>query len=238
MWISKVLSGNFTGNPDSSDKLAALVGVKEKNQDKYWYQICFISYKNNQWYTSWEGIINQATSYLNRSDVARASAYVALSMPDVDDDSMLLKYLGTETFYTKPEVQAVLQSAPYFQDVADTYDNYLNEGSTAYGVSKGSGNSVTAGFELSLGIYTAGGISLFGEGEIEMGVSASTNYEHQTSWETSTSVEYAVGQGDDYVVMFTIPYHRYWYEYKEKDGSRQKMTIEEPLTPSTDGGAG
>ena len=233
VWISKVLSGNFTGNPDSSEQLAALVGVKEKNQDKYWYQICFISYKNNQWYTSWEGIINQATSYLNRSDVARASAYVALSMPDVDDDSMLLKYLGTETFYTKPEVQAVLQSAPYFQDVADTYDNYLNEGSTAYGVSKGSGNSVTAGFELSLGIYTAGGISLFGEGEIEMGVSASTNYEHQTSWETSTSVEYAVGQGDDYVVMFTIPYHRYWYEYKEKDGSRQKMTIEEPLTPST-----
>ena len=233
VWISKVLSGNFTGNPDSSEQLAALVGVKEKNQDKYWYQICFISYKNNQWYTSWEGIINQATSYLNRSDVARASAYVALSMPDVDDDSMLLKYLGTETFYTKPEVQAVLQSAPYFQDVADTYDNYLNEGSTAYGVSKGSGNSVTAGFELSLGIYTAGGISLFGEGEIEMGVSASTNYEHQTSWETSTSVEYAVGQGDDYVVMFTIPYHRYWYEYEEKDGSRQKMTIEEPLTPST-----
>ena len=233
VWISKVLSGNFTGNPDSSEQLAALVGVKEKNQDKYWYQICFISYKNNQWYTSWEGIINQATSYLNRSDVTRASAYVALSMPDVDDDSMLLKYLGTETFYTKPEVQAVLQSAPYFQDVADTYDNYLNEGSTAYGVSKGSGNSVTAGFELSLGIYTAGGISLFGEGEIEMGVSASTNYEHQTSWETSTSVEYAVGQGDDYVVMFTIPYHRYWYEYEEKDGSRQKMTIEEPLTPST-----
>ncbi len=233
VWISKVLTGNFTGNSDSSQQLAALVGVKEKNQDKYWYQICFISYKNNQWYTSWEGIINQATSYLNRTDVSRASAYVALSMPDVDDDSMLLKYLGTETFYTKPEVQAILQSAPYFQDVADTYDSYLNEGATAYGVSKGSGNSVTAGFELSLGIYTAGRVSLLGEGEIEMGVSASTNYEHQTSWETSTSVEYAVGQGDDYVVMFTVPYHRYWYEYEEKDGSMQKMTIEEPLTPST-----
>lgn len=234
VWISKVLSGNFTGDKGGSQQIAALMGVKEKGQDKYWYEVCFISYQNNQWYRSWEGIINQATSYLNNSEKSRASAYVALSMPDVDEDSMLLKYLGAETFYTKPEVQAVLQSAPYFQDVADTYDSYLNEGATAYGISKGSGNSVTAGLDLSLGVYTSAEVSLFAEGEIEAGLSTATSYEHQESWETSVSVEYAVGQGDDYVVMYTIPYHRYWYEYEDpKDHKKQMMSIEEPLTPST-----
>lgn len=233
VWIVKTMSGNFTGSPDGSQQLAALVGLKEKGQDRYWYEICFISYKDRQWYTSWEGIINQATSYLNYTDKSRASAYVALSMPDVDEDSMLLKYLGSETYYTKPEVQAVLQSAPYFQDVADSYDSYLNEGSTAYGVSKGSGNSVTAGLDLSLGVYASADVSFFAEGEFETGVSASTSYENQTSWEKTISVEYAAGQGDDYVVMFTIPYHRYWYEYKDTSGRLQKLSIEEPLTPST-----
>lgn len=233
VWIAQTLSGNFTGTKDGSEQLAALVGVKEKGQDKYWYQICFISYRDNTWHTTWEGIINQATSYLNRSDTSRASAYVALSMPDVDDDSMLLKYLGAETYYTKPEIQAVLQSSPYFQDVADTYDNYMNEGSTAYGVSKSTGNSVTAGLELSLGVYTSAEVSFFAQVEFEAGISAATSYEHETSREISTSVEYEVSAGDDYVVMYTIPYHRYWYEYKETDGKTQQMSIEEPMTPST-----
>lgn len=233
-WISKIVSDNFIGDESGSKQLAAIVGVKEAGQDKYWYQICFIAKKGDTWYTSWEGIINQATSYLNRSDKSRASAYVSFCAPDIDDDATVLKYIGAETYYTKPEVQAVLQSSPYFQDVADVYeDSYINDGTTAYGTSEGSGNAVTASIEASVGVYSSVEVSLFGEGEFEAGVAATTSYEHQTAWETSTSVEYAGNTGDDYVVMYTIPYHRYWYEFIDTNGKAQTMSIEEPMTPST-----
>jgi len=235
VWISHIKVGNFTGNDTGAQQLVAIVGVKESGADKYWYYLSYMgkTQDGKEWKSGWEGIINQATSYLNRGDTVRASAWVSLSTPDLDDDATVLEYLGAESYYTKPEVQAVMQSVPYFQDVADINDNYLNNGATAYGTSKGSGHAVTASIEASVGVYASGKASFFASAEVESTLSATTSFEHQTSWETSTSVEYAGSVGDDYVVMYTIPYHRYWYAYVDEDGKSQRMSIEEPMTPAT-----
>lgn len=66
---------------------------------------------------------------------------------------MLLKFKGSETYYSKPEVQAIMQSAPYFRDVADVYDDYLNNGATTYGKSESDSKGVSASIEVSLGAY-------------------------------------------------------------------------------------
>ena len=181
-----------------------------------------------------EGIINQGRSYLNNTDgKSRASTYVSVAAPDVDDDGILMEHIGTKAYYSKPEVQAVLQSAPYFQDVADVYDNYLNNGATAYGTSKATGEGGTASVSASLGIFVSSESSALACHEMEMDVSVTTSYDHATIKDVETSMDYAGDAGDDYVVMYTIPYYRYYYDATFPDGSTDIITIEEPMTPAT-----
>ncbi|MBQ9984873.1 MAG: S-layer homology domain-containing protein [Oscillospiraceae bacterium] len=147
---------------------------------------------------------------------------------------MLLKYKGAEAYYSKPEVQAILQSAPYFQDVADSFDNYLDDGSTGYGTSAGSSSGATASVSAALGAYTDNEVQLGGAGQFELEVRATVSYDHESSLEVTTSREFMGNAGDDYVVMYTIPYYRYWYDaYEPSTGETYEMKIEEPLTPAT-----
>ncbi len=233
-WVSDVIVGNFDGNDAGREQVLAVIGAKQKDAESYWYQIAYFSMdETGNLYSSCEGVINQATSYLNRTDKARASCYVTIATPDVDDDSLLLDFQGVETVYTKPEVQAVLQSAPYFQDVEDSY-GYLSNGATAYGKSSSIGGGVSGGVSASVGVYTSVEVSLFGAGEFEAEVSASTSYEHSTNWDKTIEVEYSGSAGDDYVVMYTIPYYKYYYKALNPETKEWfDMVIEEPLTPAT-----
>ena len=235
VWISAVITGNFTKQDiGRKEQLIAVIGQREKDQDKYWFQIAYISVdQNGNIHRGWEGVLNQATSYYNRTDKSREGAYLTVCAPDVDNDSMLLKFKGSETYYSKPEVQAIMQSAPYFGDVADTYGDYLNNGVTSYGKSKSSSQGVTASIETSLGVYTSEEASLGGAAEFEASIAAVASYEHESSWEKETEVEYAGGIGDDYVVMYTVPFHRYVYDGTDKNGKTVPVIIEEPMTPVT-----
>lgn len=233
VWISKVVSANMIGDDEGSEQLAAIVGVRDAKTDDYWYEICFLSKEGNTWYQTWEGVVNQASSYLNNSSKSRSSVYVSFSLPDVDKDTKAYRFMEAGAFYTKPEVFAVLQSAPYFQDVADLYDNYLDDSSTSFGENHSTGDGVSGSVDVSTGVYTSEEIQMGVSQEMELSISAGVSYEHQTMWETSTSVEYSGNAGDDYVVMYTVPYHTYLYEYYDANGNREELLIEEPQTAAT-----
>lgn len=235
-WVSDVITGNFTKQDiGRKEQLIAVVGVKQMGDDRYWYQMAYISADNSgRVHTGWEGVLNQGTSYFNTTENSREGSYVTICAPDVDEDSMLLKFKGSETYYSKPEVQAIMQSAPFFEDVADVYDDYLNNGATAYGKGEGNTKGVTASIETSLGVYTSEEASLGGAAEFEASIAAVASYEHQSTWSKETSVEYAGGIGDDYVVMYTVPFHRYVYDgWDAKNKKYVPVVIEEPLTPVT-----
>ena len=234
-WILGITKGNFTKQDiGRKEQLIAVVGQKESGNDAYWFQIAYISADSNgNAVRNWEGVLNQATNYYNRTDKSREGAYLTVCAPDVDNDSMLLKFKGSETYYSKPEVQAIMQSAPYFRDVADVYDDYLNNGATTYGKSESDSKGVSASIEVSLGAYISAEASLGASAEMETSIAAVASYEHQSTWTTSTEVEYAGGIGDDYVVMYTVPFHRYVYDGILENGKTYPVIIEEPLTPST-----
>ncbi|MBE7051589.1 MAG: hypothetical protein E7395_03360 [Ruminococcaceae bacterium] len=238
-WISKIVTGNFSGSDDGKEALVAVIGQKESGGDAkehwYYYSIAYIAPNGTDgFYKGCEGVINQARSYIDRTDISRASVFLDLCSPNTDDDSLLLKYKGAEAYYTKPEVQAILQSAPYFQDVADSFDNYLDDGATGYGTSKGSSSGATASVSAALGAYTETEVQLGGAGQFELEVRATVSYDHESSLEVTTSREFMGNAGDDYVVMYTIPYYRYWYDaYEPSTGKTYEMKIEEPLTPAT-----
>lgn len=242
-WISDVVKGNFTKKDiGRREQLIAVVGQRQDNDERYWFQIAYICANGDNVYRSSEGVLNQATGYFNRTDEWREGPYLTISAPDVDNDSMLLEFKGSETYYSKPEVQAIMQSAPFFDDVADVYDDYLNNGATSYGKSESSSKGVSASIETSIGVYTSEEASLGGAAEFEASIAAVASYEHQTTWTKTTEVEYAGGVGDDYVVMYTVPFHRYVYDgynsvynsiTRKWETQKIPVIIEEPLTPST-----
>lgn len=232
-WISEIVVGNFTADDvGRKEQLIAVLGQRQSGCDRYWYQIPYINYTEyGDVVCNWEGVINQGSGYYNEAD--REGPFLTLAAPDVDNDSLLLEYRGSETYFTKPEVQAVMQSPPYFEDVADIYDDYLNNGATAYGKASGSTEGWSASVEASLGGYLSAESSLGVSSEFEMSIKATASYEHQSAWTKTTEVEYAGGVGDDYVVMYTIPYHRYVYNSTDSNGKKGTFFIDEPMTPVT-----
>lgn len=209
-WLSHVIVGNFDGNRAGKEQIIAVHG--DRTGERYDYQIGYLAMDDSGTInSSSEGVLCNANSYLNQGSKSRASCYLAISAPDMDNDSMVLHYSGSDTTYSQPEVQAVLQSAPYFQDVEDAY-GYLSNGATAYGTSEGSGNSVTASVSAGVGVYASAEASLFVAAEFEVETKATMTYEYEHNWSTETSVEYSGNAGDDYAVVYTIPYHNYYYK--------------------------
>ena len=61
---------------------------------------------------------------------------IALAAPDIDNDSLIADYTGKEYAFNDPQVLAVMEAPPYFEDI-----EYNNAGETAISFSKGSGSS-------------------------------------------------------------------------------------------------
>lgn len=110
-----------------------------------------------------------------------------------------------------------MQSAPYFQDLEDTR-GYINQGQTGYGKGKGSGSSATAGTSLSVGTYVSfeQDFSVFGVKIASIQAEAQTkhsfNYGYEHNQTVETEVNYSGSAGDDYAVVYAVPYMEYQYE--------------------------
>lgn len=226
IFVVNVVAGNFNGNRNGQEQIVYAFGMKHDDSDRYWYDIGYINKKDpgstdadkssGYWYGQ-EQVMNYESSYNRDSSKARASLYLSLAAVDCDDDSTLMRYKGKTVTWTKPEVLTVLQSAPYFQDLQDTRD-YLNQGQTAYGKGSSSGTSGTAGGSLKLGTYVSfeQDFSVFGvkvasiEAEAQSTHAFTYDYEHTKTKELN--ITYSGSAGDDYAVVYAVPYMEYQYE--------------------------
>lgn len=226
IFVVNVVAGNFNGNRNGQEQIVYAFGMKHDGSDRYWYDIGYINKKapgpenanqsSSYWYGQ-EQVMNYESSYNRDSSKARASLYLSLAAVDCDNDSTLMRYKGQTVTWTKPEVLTVLQSAPYFQDLQDTRD-YLNQGQTAYGKGSSSGTSGTAGGSLKLGTYVSfeQDFSVFGvkvasiEAEAQSTHAFTYDYEHTKTKELN--ITYSGSAGDDYAVVYAVPYMEYQYE--------------------------
>lgn len=226
IFVVNVVAGNFNGNRNGQEQIVYAFGMKHDESDRYWYDIGYINKKapgpenanqsSSYWYGQ-EQVMNYESSYNRDSSKARASLYLSLAAVDCDNDSTLMRYKGQTVTWTKPEVLTVLQSAPYFQDLQDTRD-YLNQGQTAYGKGSSSGTSGTAGGSLKLGTYVSfeQDFSVFGvkvasiEAEAQSTHAFTYDYEHTKTKELN--ITYSGSAGDDYAVVYAVPYMEYQYE--------------------------
>lgn len=226
IFVVNVVAGNFNGNRNGQEQIVYAFGMKHDDSDRYWYDIGYLNKKapgptdadqsSGYWYGQ-EQVMNYESSYNRDDNKARASLYLSLAAVDCDDDSTLMRYKGQEVTWTKPEVLTVLQSAPYFQDLEDTR-GYINQGQTGYGKGKGSGSSATAGTSLSVGTYVSfeQDFSVFGVKIASIQAEAQTkhsfNYGYEHNQTVETEVNYSGSAGDDYAVVYAVPYMEYQYE--------------------------
>ena len=222
IFVVNVVAGNFNGNRNGQEQIVYAFGMKHDDSDRYWYDIGYINKKNpgnsdsDYWYGQ-EQVMNFESSYNRDQNKRRASLYLSLAAVDCDNDSTLMRYKGQEVTWTKPEVLTVLQSAPYFQDLEDTR-GYINQGQTGYGKGQGSGSSATAGTSLSVGTYVSfeQDFSVFGVKIASIQAEAQTkhsfNYGYEHNQTVETEVNYSGSAGDDYAVVYAVPYMEYQYE--------------------------
>ena len=222
IFVVNVVAGNFNGNRNGQEQIVYAFGMKHDDSDRYWYDIGYINKKNpgnsdsDYWYGQ-EQVMNYESSYNRDQNKRRASLYLSLAAVDCDNDSTLMRYKGQTVTWTKPEVLTVLQSAPYFQDLEDTR-GYLDQGQTGLGKSKAAGDKVTAGGSLSLGTYVSfeQDFSVFGVKvasiEAEAQSKNSFTYAYEETKTKETEINYSGSAGDDYAVVYAVPYMEYQYE--------------------------
>ena len=226
IFVVNVVAGNFNGNRNGQEQIVYAFGMKHDDSDRYWYDIGYINKKepgdthanesSGYWYGQ-EQVMNYESSYNRDQNKSRASLYLSLAAVDCDNDSTLMRYKGQTVTWTKPEVLTVLQSAPYFQDLEDTR-GYLDQGQTGLGKSKAAGDKVTAGGSLSLGTYVSfeQDFSVFGVKvasiEAEAQSKNSFTYAYEETKKKETEINYSGSAGDDYAVVYAVPYMEYQYE--------------------------
>ena len=226
IFVVNVVAGNFNGNRNGQEQIVYAFGMKHDGSDRYWYDIGYLNKKapgptdadqsSGYWYGQ-EQVMNYESSYNRDDNKARASLYLSLAAVDCDNDSTLMRYKGKTVTWTKPEVLTVLQSAPYFQDLQDTRD-YLNQGQTGYGKGSSSSSSAIAGTSLKVGTYVSfeQDFSVFGVKVASIQAEAQSThefeYEFQSTKEKSIEVRYSGSAGDDYAVVYAVPYMEYQYE--------------------------
>ena len=132
---------------------------------------------------------------------------------DVDGDSVVMTPDTTkhqDYYFSDPHVIAVLQSAPYFNDLVTVNSNYITVGSTSITQSTGSSTGVNAGASVSAGI-------MFGfEEDLHAIVSVATvsvkntltlsiNQEFETSKQTTKSFTFTAQATSDMVALVMTP---------------------------------
>lgn len=226
IFVVNVVAGNFNGNRNGQEQIIYAFGMKHDESDRYWYDIGYINKKapgethanqsSGYWYGQ-EQVMNYESSYNRDPNKKRASLYLSLAAVDCDNDSTLMRYKGQTVTWTKPEVLTVLQSAPYFQDLEDTR-GYLDQGQTGYGKGSSSSSSAIAGTSLKVGTYVSfeQDFSVFGVKVASIEAEAQSThefeYEFQSTKEKSIEVRYSGSAGDDYAVVYAVPYMEYQYE--------------------------
>ena len=234
-YVEHVTSGVFGGSdslngnkPMINEQFVFTVVEKDNSQNEYSYKVGFISVSMNQETNSLSFADNTQTmnsdgylleerpgGVLDDSDTNYGTALVPVAV-DIDEDGMLVKHVKTSYFYEDPSVEAVLQAAPYFDELGG-----WNEfsGSTTYSVSVsrslidvwGYSHSIHTGFKGKV----EGGV---GELEFKIGYALDMDFEHETAYTNTYTTTFEAGSYDTVVVQRT-PYICYEYAYVDINGN-------------------
>ena len=152
---------------------------------------------------------------------------IALAAPDIDSDGIIADYQGKAYAFNDPQVLAVMEAPPYFEDI-----EYNNAGETAISFSKGSGSSTGTSTANRIGTYVSfsqdfsvGGIVDLGGFEFETAFEAEWNNSIEIEQSFTMTNSFSAEQAESAVVLICIPVTIYHYNTTSADGSKSTMDI-------------
>ena len=151
---------------------------------------------------------------------------------DCDKDGLLAKSGKRGYVYSDPEVHAVLEAAPYYEEL-DSLGAYDDTGETSYTIESSFGYASSSGNSVSFGVGFAGEVSGPGvKASLEAGYSLDWSESIENAVETSYSTTFSVGS-QDIVVLSRTPEVVYCYDvFKNGSWVQNGYTVRMPLAPT------
>ena len=139
--------------------------------------------------------------------------YPTLCLPNVDDDSAVVKFVNHDVKFTEPRILAVLCSPPYHAGI----DQNTDDSGTYFGTLKGQAveEGKAHGFHVDVTVGYHWETPLFGSlGSSDLRVTVSNNFDWGTygTHEITEEFGYSCSAGEDVVVFTCIPFDVYYYE--------------------------
>ena len=235
--INQPIVGNFDGNAAGREQILFTLSSgdgKAVNIGGYYYKPS--DYDSNKATGSYQST-GKGKNVMNDTENGLRScrwgmnawsiAEIALAAPDIDSDGIIADYTGKEYAFNDPQVLAVMEAPPYFEDI-----EYNNAGETAISFSNGSGSSTGTSTANRIGTYVSfsqdfsvGGIVDLGGFEFETAFEAEWNNSIEIEQSFTMTNSFSTEQAESAVVLICIPVTIHHYNTTSADGSRSTMDI-------------
>ena len=233
--IQSIAVGNFDGNTAGREQVVFTIALKHANNNESHLLTGYmrgIKYKD----TTVNGEIKEygtadgydclvpTDSYVN-TNAKNAVSFLVIPV-DKNNDGVLAKYRGVTYAYTDPDVKAVLQAAPYFDEVMDAGNNETEYVLTeSYELSDWDSDSVS----FSIG-YSTEFKFLGGEASIETGYALDWTKSFERSLHEEWSQSFSA-QAYNSVVVSRTPVFVYEYDIQNADGTWNDETVMQTAIP-------
>ena len=233
--IQSIAVGNFDGNTAGREQVVFTIALKHANNNQSHLLTGYMRGINYNDKTVNGEIKEYGTaggydclvptdSYVN-TNAQNAVSFLVIPV-DKNNDGVLAKYRGVTYAYTDPDVKAVLQAAPYFDEVMDAGNNETEYVLTeSYELSDWDSDSVS----FSIG-YSTEFKFLGGEASIETGYALDWTKSFERSLHEEWSQSFSA-QAYNSVVVSRTPVFVYEYDIQNADGTWNDETVMQTAIP-------
>ena len=233
--IQSIAVGNFDGNTAGREQVVFTIALKHATNNEshlltgYMRGIKYNDQKVNgeiKEYGTAGGYdcLVPTDSYVN-TNAQNAVSFLVIPV-DKNNDGVLAKYRGVTYAYTDPDVKAVLQAAPYFDEVMDAGNNETEYVLTeSYELSDWDSDSVS----FSIG-YSTEFKFLGGEASIETGYALDWTKSFERSLHEEWSQSFSA-QAYNSVVVSRTPVFVYEYDIQNANGTWNDKTVMQTAIP-------
>ena len=233
--IQSIAVGNFDGNTAGREQVVFTIALKHATNNEshlltgYMRGIKYNDQKVNgeiKEYGTAGGYdcLVPTDSYVN-TNAQNAVSFLVIPV-DKNNDGVLAKYRGVTYAYTDPDVKAVLQAAPYFDEVMDAGNNETEYVLTeSYELSDWDSDSVS----FSIGYSTEFNF-LGGKASVETGYALDWTKSFERSLHEEWSQSFSA-QAYNSVVVSRTPVFVYEYDIQNADGTWNDKTVMQTAIP-------
>nr|MCR5105331.1 fibronectin type III domain-containing protein [Eubacterium sp.] len=227
-WIDQCVAGNFDENNLGCEQVLFTAGYKQDSTEDYFYRFNLAGMS-----TKTEGKITSVDDWYESNNKNKYAVYhtgksdkpaVAVAALDIDEDTDTFVYKKKEYVFSDVQVAAILQAAPYFEDIKDDYGDL---GTTYFGVVDGHGQATSKTNSAQVGAYLS-----FSTGPDAMKFSTEASFTHEWEWEyekeVTKEIEFGFSSTEvNSVVIYRIP--AVLYHYTVTPGDKKKKTYDMEL---------